>query len=162
MLNFTLITKQEVINLFLLTEEDVNGVEILYAAKSDESAYVLYRKGNEVYEVKGREWKPLKTSVFGIVKRAMVHTPEFYSSLPGFLSFLQELQKATPSIVERIITECKGYDQQQLREWYSTRTDEELEELYHFGLAVASFAEDELDKRREMVEVEDDKEEFYQ
>lgn len=141
----------EKLNLEVLFEYDLNPI----------NEYKLYRDSEgKLYEQFKNDGELNVTTVWKLLKNTFEsEQASYYQGMEGWLPFLQDLQKNSPSVVDKLITECKAFDQVQLRNWMEQRSDAELEELENFGRIVANFASNEYDYRHEEeydVEEEDD------
>lgn len=150
---FTKIDAREIREFYKLSEEEMNeGIfDVLYAAKSDEIAYVIYKdkETEKLYENIGAEWKPKEVIVFTLIKALSTNDDiqSLYLELPDFMIFLKQLQFNTKSIVEELIGEAKAYTPGELRFWMTKRSDMELEELGSFGATIVDYARAELSNR---------------
>jgi|SRR5690606_14384471 len=132
---------------------DVNDLDVLYSS----GTYTLYRdvEGN-LYEYTVGEETLNATTVWKLCRKTFMENPIDYQSMDGWKPFLKELQANSPSIVDKLITECKGYDLAELQAWMKERSSDELEELLNFGRIVHKYSETELVERYTYDESDDD------
>jgi hypothetical protein len=121
---------------------DTDALDTLFTTRG----YTLYQqKDGQLFESRGNQLEAV--TVWKLLMNSFKDEPEFYRNLSGWMPFLQKLQTTSHSVVDYLITQCKGFDENQLSDWMNKRNDAELEELNFFGKSVASFSEKVLNDR---------------
>src|SRR5690606_31105264 len=125
------------------TDLTVNTDELNVVFKDDD--YMLYQSDNgELYEYIDGSGVLISTTVWGLLRRTFSDSLDRYSNMEGWIPTLKELQRNSPSIVDKLITECKSYDQTEFKNWIVMRSNDELEELVNFGNIIYNFSKNEL------------------
>lgn len=147
----------------MLIRIESNGEEVVYDKKDLTTIFLNEAFGLEILKTKEDDLIQIRDGVatfetaWTLVKSAF--TEAYYQTIPDYMVFLQKLQKESKSVVDLLISECKGFDQNQLSEWFSKRTDAELEELGSFGQGIVNCSRNELNFRYSLDE-EDCEEEY--